>query len=166
MNQELDWKTIRRVIAGAPFCSIASIDEDGRPRVTPIGSVYLKQGGKGFFLERFTSGLPLNIDRQSPISLMAVNTSATFWLGGLIAGRFKSPPAIRLRGTAGPRREATEEERDIFTRRVSKLRWTRGHRKLWRDFCYARDLDFSEQIPMRLGTMWGSKSGRGASKDG
>lgn len=154
MNKEIDWTAIRRVIARSPFCSIASIDEDGRPRVTPIGSVYLDRSGRGFFLERFTSGLPRNIDRNSPISLMAVDIRLGFWLGALVSGRFKSSPAIRLRGTAGPRRDATEKEREIFTRKVSKLRWTRGHRKLWRDFCYARDLDFREEIPLRLGTMW------------
>jgi len=155
MNEEIDWTTIRRAIARAPYCSIASIDEDGRPRVTPIGSVYLDPSGKGFFLERFTSGLPLNIDRGSPICLMAVDARPSFWLGALISGRFKRPPAIRLRGTAGPRRDATEEERNFFSRRVSKLRWTRGHRQLWSDFRYARSLDLSEQTPIRLGTMWG-----------
>ena len=154
MNEEIDWTAIRRVIARAPYCSIASIDEDGRPRVTPIGSVYLDRSGKGFFLERFTSGLPLNIDRGSPISLMAVDAGSIFWLGALISGRFKRPPAVRLRGVAGPRRDATEEERSFFARRVSALRWTRGHRALWSDFRYARTLDFSEQVPIRLGTMW------------
>ncbi len=154
MKEDLDWGKIRRVIARAPFCSIASIDEDGRPRVTPIGSVFLDRGGKGFFLERFTSGLPANIDRQSPITLMAVDMRMLFWLRGLVSGRFEAAPAIRLRGSAGPRREATMEERDFFIRRVRKLRWTRGHRKLWRDFCYARSVEFDEQIPVRLGTMW------------
>jgi len=153
MTDTLDYALIRRVIARAVYCSIASIDEDGHPRVTPIGSVYLDHSGKGFFLEKFTSGLPLNIDRGSSICLMAVDTRIGLWLSALIKGRFKSPPAIRLRGIAGPRRDASEEERTFFLKKVKKLRWTRGYRKLWSNFSYARDLDFSEQIPVRLGGM-------------
>ena len=153
MNEKLDWTVIRRVIARSLYCSIASIDEDGRPRVTPIGSVYLDHGGKGYFLEKFTSGLPFNIDRGSPICLMAVDIRIGFWLRALLKGRFTSPPAIRLRGIAGPRRDVTEKEREFFLRKVSKLRWTRGYTLLWGDFRYARDLDFSTEIPVRLGMM-------------
>lgn len=160
LESNLEWASIRRVIARAPYCSIASIDSDGRPRITPIGSVYIGHEGKGFFLERFTKALPENIDNCSPITLMAVDTGMRYWLDGLIRGKFVRAPAIRLRGTAGPRRDATQEEQDLFARRVSKLRWTQGHKLLWRDFCYARDLDFTEEIPVQLGAMWNPISRR------
>jgi hypothetical protein len=60
---------------------------------------------------------------------------------------------MRLRGHAGPRRPATEEEQERWQRKVRRLRFTKGHALLWSSMTYARDLRFDAYDPIRLGTM-------------
>ena len=87
------------------------------------------------------------------VEVIALDGSPRTWLGGLLRGRFSSLPAMRLRGHAGPRRPATEEEQERWQRKVRRLRFTKGHALLWRDMTHARDLRFDAYDPIRLGAM-------------
>jgi hypothetical protein len=60
---------------------------------------------------------------------------------------------MRLRGHAGARRLATEEEQDRWQRKVRRLRFTKGHGLLWGGMTHARDLCFDAFDPIRLGAM-------------
>ena len=152
-----DWSTHRRTVGRAVrsslHCVIATTGPDGTPHVTPIGSVVLTEPGRGIYLEIFASRLGRNLDHDPRFCLLAVDSSKGFWLESLVRGRFTKPPGIRLTGTAGPRREATEQEQARFRRQVAPLRMTRGHRILWTRGDRARDLYFDAAIPLRLGAM-------------
>ena len=152
-----DWPLIRKLFRDS-FASnlqyaIASVSEDGSPHLTPIGSLMLTEPGKAVYFEKFTSQLPKNLKRNGKVTVMAVNSSKWFWLTSLIAGRFSQVPAIRLKGTAGDRRPATKEEAARFQRRVNVLRFTKGHKLLWRDMSDVRELYFDRAEPVKIGRM-------------
>jgi len=165
MNLIDDWAEIRRIFARSFYASIATVDADGLPHVTPIGSLLLdREPGRGFWFERFTTALPRHLDERSHLCAMAVNTRLRLWLRALVTGRFPSAPGIRLAGTAGERRKATEREIELFERRVRPVRWTRGYELLWTRFERGREVTFDRVIPLRLGRMWpnttsGARSG-------
>ena len=100
-----DWSQIRQIFrdtfASCSHYAIASVDKDGTPHVTPIGSLMLTEPGKGIYFEKFTSQLPKNYRHNPNITVLAVNSGRWFWLKSLLSGKFKQTPAIRLIGTAG-----------------------------------------------------------------
>lgn len=148
------WTQIREVFKSSPFAVFGTVNEDGSPQVTPIGSVYLnREEPRGYFLERFPRRLSENLDARPDFMLLAVNPRLTFWLGSLIRGRFTGPPAVRLVGRAAPRRPVRQQERAAFTRRVRPVSWTRGYAHLWADFETARDLEFTHFTTVNLGPM-------------
>lgn len=153
MDVQDDWPEIRTFFRGHSAYSIASVNADGSPHVSPIGSLFLRGDGTGFFLERFTTTLPVNLDRDPRVCVMATNMSVAFWFRSLARGAFRSHPGMRLMGLAGERRLATEDEAARFQRKVKSARLLRGHKLLWREFKYARDIRFERVEPVRLGAM-------------
>jgi len=153
MDVKDHWPEIRTFFRGQRAYSIASVNEDGSPHVSPIGSLFLRGDGTGFFLERFTSALPANLDRDPRVCVMVTNMSPVFWVRSLARGTFRDHPGLRLMGVAGERRLATDEEAARFRRKVHSARFLRGHKLLWRDFKYARDIRFERVEPIRLGKM-------------
>ncbi len=148
------WPRIVQVFRRTPYVSIASVNEDGSPHVSPIGSVLLDyREPKGVFLQRFTTALPKNLDREERVTLMAVDAGAGLWLRGLFQGRFSKPPGVRLSGRATGSRPSTEAERARFHRRVKAVRWLKGHDLLWGDLSMARELQFDSFKPVILGAM-------------
>jgi hypothetical protein len=158
-HQDLEqhWPAIRRVFAAARRTSshfaIASVNADGTPHVTPIGSVFLTEPGRGFYFELFTRGLPQNIQHNQRICVMAVNSGKLFWLRALFNGRFPEPPAIRLLGYAGERRKATAAEQARWQQLVAPTRFLKGYDLLWRRTDYVRELFFDGYVPVRVGAM-------------
>ncbi|MCB9596200.1 MAG: pyridoxamine 5'-phosphate oxidase family protein [Sandaracinaceae bacterium] len=148
------WAKAVAVARRTMFASIASIDGDGSPRVTPIGSVFLHPTEpRAYYLERFTAALPRNLRRDERCCLMFVDTSKSFWLASLVRGRFGHMPAVRLRARAGARREATPEELARFRRRVRLAKPLAGYGHLWADMSHARDLVIEGVEPVRAGAM-------------
>jgi hypothetical protein len=155
LNLHDDWAEIRRIFARALYASIASVDQQGRPHVSPIGSLILsREPGRGFWFERFTTTLPRNLEGDARLCALAVDTRLSLWGRALLQGRFPRAPGIRLRGFAGERRKAGDEELAYFQRRVRFARWTRGYKLLWSDFDRGREVTFDEVLPIRLGRMW------------
>lgn len=147
------WPEIRKVFAQATSCLIASVSPDGFPHMTPIGSLWLREDCTGYYLERFPQALPRYLDQCDRIEVIGLISSPGTWLRALVSGRFGIFPGMRLRGHAGARRPATEEEQERWLRKVRRLRWTRGHALLWRTMSHARDLRFDGFEPVRLGAM-------------
>lgn len=152
------WITVRdlvnRSFRSSLHYAVASVNSDGTPHVTPIGSLLLKENEPaGFYFELFTKQLPHNLDEQPRICILAVNSSKWFWLRALLLGRFPSPPAVRLRGTVGERRQATPEEIARWRKRVGWTRWFKGHQLLWGNLRFVRDIHFESIEPVRLGRM-------------
>lgn len=155
------WNAIR-AMAGEGFRSsfhfaIASIDPDGAPRVSPIGSLRLMPDRTAVYFEIFTQGLSRNLDTNPQLCILAVNSSRWYWLRSLYAGRFAALPAVRLFGVAGPTREVTMDDVEWWERRVGKARRLRGYRHLWgRDLLLsarARPITITRVEAVQLGEM-------------
>ena len=143
----------KRAFRSSFHYSVATVDPDGTPHVTPIGSVMLTEPGRGILFDVFTSHLARNLDHDPRVCVMAVDTTKRFWLTSLARGRFDAPPALRLTGTAGPRRTPTIEEQQRWLRRVRSMRRLKGHDLLWGNLMHVRDLEFEDAVPVRLGVM-------------
>lgn len=158
MSFELhQWAELKR-LAGSIFgtslhFAMATVDADGSPHITPIGSLMLTTPGEGYFFEVFADRLGANLDRGSPVTVLGVNSGTSLWLRALIAGRFESAPAFRLTGVAGARRAATEAERRRWQKKVRWLRFFKGHKLLWGNLDTVRELHFDTLEPVRLGAM-------------
>ena len=105
------WKIIRPLFDDAFKSSVhfamATVNEDGSPDVTPIGSLILREDPSGFFFDEFCGRSRENLDRNPRVCFLAVNAQRSFWIRSVIIGKFSVPPAIRLTGTASSLREAT-----------------------------------------------------------
>ena len=157
MDLHHHWPQIKRLfvhtLRTSMHYAIVSVDEEGLPHATPIGSLILTEPGKGYYFEVFTNKMPRNLANQSQVCVMAIDSSKWAWLKALLRGRFGRPPGVRLYGVAGPRREATTEERNRWQHRVRHLRWTKGYKRLWQDLRYVRDIEFNRVDPVQIGIL-------------
>jgi hypothetical protein len=142
------WSAIRALYRHADSVVIASVNDDGSPHMTPIGSLVLRPDGTGYYIEAFTSRLPRNVERDDRISIFITDARRSTFFGGLVRGRFRRPLAVRLTGRAGARRRLTAPEVAGFRRAVRLLRWTRGYRLLWGDLRHAREIIFDDFEPV------------------
>ena len=148
------WALVKRSFRSSLHYAFASVNADGTPHVTPIGSLLLREDApSGFYFELFTKQLPHNLEQQPQVCILAVNSSKWFWLRALFLGRFPSPPAVRLRGTVGARRQATPAEMALWRKRIGWSRWLKGHQLLWGNLRFVRDIHFESIEPVRLGEM-------------
>ncbi len=78
MDLRTHWDEIKRVVErgqkSAIHCAIASVDQDGCPNVTPVGTVFLRNNQTGFYFDQYTNALAKNLETNPNICLMAVNT--------------------------------------------------------------------------------------------
>jgi uncharacterized protein len=148
------WPEVRKLWKSAPFGAFATSGPEG-PQVTPIGSIYLHESEpRGYFHPVFTSRLRKALSADQPFELLFVSNSPVQWLSGLVRGRFDHMVAARLKGRAqGARREAAADEVARWHRRVSKVRWTRGHDLLWKDVRFVQELRFDSLVPVRFGAL-------------
>ncbi len=139
--------------------AIATVHENGEPHITPIGSLILGKPGYGVYFEEFPKQLPRNLRTNNRVCVLAVNSSRWFWLKSLIGGRFSSPPAVRLYGTAGALRDATDREIKLWQQRVKRVSFSKGHAMMWADMRTVRDIEFTHVEPVYIGEMtrdtWG-----------
>lgn len=143
-----DWRTIRRVFRGSSSCGIASVNEDGSPHVTPIGSLDLGEEARGTYFEEYTDTLTKNLGRDSRICAMAVTSGPLIW--AMLRGKATQPLGVRLYGTAGERREATPAELERFLHRVRIYRFFRGYRLVWGKLRMVREVSFEAYEPVRV----------------
>lgn len=152
-----DWIEIRkhfnRAFRSNFYVSIASVDEDAKPTVTPIGSLFLNGDQTGFYFEKYPSSLPKYAKTNPEICALAVNSSMLFWVKSLLRGKFSSSPAIKLYGVLGAKRQATEKEISRLQRRMRATRGLKGNSYLWGDMQYIREVKFEKAESVRLGKM-------------
>ena len=144
---------IKPLFSQAVFCSVATVNAEGIPHVTPIGSVVLKNKNQGWFFQKFTKNIPQNAEHCEYATLMAVNDGKWFWLKSLLKGQFKNPPAMRLLVKLGDLRPATETEAEKFKRRVSVFKHTKGYAMMWQDMANIREFEIIEYKPVYIGQM-------------
>lgn len=157
MISEEQWSSARQIVrraAGSSMhCSIASVNADGSPHVTPIGSLMLGSRGAATYLDVFNTRLAANVDRDPNVAIIAVDSRQTMWLRSLLGGRFVVPPGIRLIGTVGAARPVTDEEIEKFYRFIGPLRRTRGGRAVWGSIDQARDVEVTRVQGLNMGPM-------------
>ena len=133
--------------------SIASVNPDGSPWVTPIGSFLLKKNGIGIYFEMFPTTMPNNFKQNNQVVVMGVNSGFWFWLSSVFRGKFKRPPALRLIGKVGELRDPTEEEVKKISRRFDPLKGTKGHKIMWSTIGKIREIHFDHVAEVRIGKM-------------
>jgi hypothetical protein len=152
-----NWRAIKKLFYQAGMtsmhCAFATANSNGEPHVTPIGSLFLTAQGQGFYFEEYLSHTKKNIEANSRVCVLAVNSSKWFWLRSLMKGRFLAPFSVRLSGTAGSRREATPGELKLLGKMVKPVKWTRGHDLLWKHLKTVRDIHFDSFEPVKTGKM-------------
>ena len=157
MDIEKHWKTIQTVFQESRDSSLhyalATVNENGSPRVTPIGALFLRENKTGFYFEEFPVDMSRNLDRNPRICILAVNSNPTFWLTSLVDGRFETPPAVRLMGSVGKKRAGTKEEISLWQDHVKPACGTKGHDILWKNMRMVRDIQFDSFEPVLCGEM-------------
>lgn len=162
MDLAKHWDDIKNVVSSGQrsslHCSIATVDAQGMPNVTPIGTVFLRDDLTGYFFDTFTSKLAANIEQNQSVCLMAVNTRSSFWIKSFLKGKFVSPPGVRLYGTVGQLREAKDNEVAAINQRIKPMSWMKGSKLIWSSFTHVRDIEFSDfrpvQYPKMMEHLW------------
>ena len=162
MNLKENWQKVKKVLengqASTVYCSIATVNPDGTPHITPVGTVFLGDDQTGYFFDHYAETLGENIDTNPNVCIMAVNGGKIYWFRSLFKGKFVSPPGVRLYGKVGPIRPATAEEIEKIERRVKPAKLLKGARMLWTDFTHVRDIEFTSYkpitYPMMMDGMW------------
>jgi hypothetical protein len=151
------WKTIKMVFqecrGSSTHYAVATVNADGSPRVTPIGALFLREDKTGFYFDEFPVHMSGNLERDPRVCILAVNSNPQFWQKSLVAGRFETPPGVRLMGTMGKKRSGTEEEIAMWQDHVKMARGTKGHDILWKDMRMVRDIYFDSFEPVSCGEM-------------
>lgn len=153
-----NWESIQTLFTEAfkscSHFSVATVNEDGTPHVTPIGGLILRDDQTGFYFDEFPQKMTANIARNPRVCIMAVNADKTFWGMSLVEGKFTSAPSARLLGTASRKaRQATSEETAAWHSRVAIAKGTKGYDILWAKMAKVRDIEFDAFEPANLGAM-------------
>ena len=151
------WNLIRPIFDNAfKSCmhfAMATVNENGSPHITPIGSLILREDPTGYFFDEYCTRTRENIARNPRVCFLAVNADRSFWVKSLIKGKFYASPAVRLMGTVGELREATPEEIAAWQSRVAFARPTRGYQIMWGRMHSVRNIQFDSFEPMSTGKM-------------
>lgn len=165
MIDEIQWRDARRAVRRAARtslqCSVASVNADGSPHITPIGSLMLDADRRGFYFDVLNSRLAANIERDPRITILAVDSGRWLWLRSMALGRFDAVPGIRLLGRAGPARPSTPKEIARFHERVGPLRRSRGGLALWGSLDVVRDVEIDRIQNLNMGSMTRRSPARG-----
>ena len=157
MDIQTNWSAIRKHF-NASFrsnfhVSIASVDIDSIPTITPIGSLFLNNNQSGYYFEKYPKKLPQNAETNSNICVLAVNSSTFFWLKSLFKTKFTTYPGIKLYGQLGTKRIATGNEIKRLKRRMKATNLLKGNTYLWGEMQYVRDISFTKVEKIDIGKM-------------
>lgn len=157
MNLTTDWKNIRthfnKSFKSNFYVSIASVDVNNNPTVTPIGSLFLNDNQTGFYFEKFPSKLPIDVKTNNNICVLGVNSNRLFWIKSLFKEKFPTPPAIKLYGKLGKKRKASQQEIERLNRRMRATKRLKGNTYLWKKMNYIREIKFTNAEQINLGKM-------------
>lgn len=90
---------LRQGMSTSLHCSIASVNEDGSPHVTPIGSLQITGLGTGMYFDVFNETLACNVDRDPRVSILVVDSSRSF---GSRCSHEAASETIRVFGLSAP----------------------------------------------------------------
>ena len=151
------WSRIQKIFQAAFSSSfhfsIATVNEDGSPHVTPIGSLILLDYPKGYYFEEYANALSRNLRHNKRVCVMAVNSGRWTLLKSFFLGRLLTPPGVRLMGVVSERREATPRELALFKKRVRSYRMFKGYDLLWSKLRHVREIHFDAYEPVTMGAL-------------
>lgn len=157
MDITKDWSKIRRHFntgfRSNLHVSVASVDAENMPTVTPIGSLFLNDDQTGFYFEKYPSKLPVHAKTNKNVCLLAVNSNRLFWVKSLFKGKFNNYPAVKLYGELGDKRKASENELNRLKRRMRATKRLKGHKYLWGKMEHIREISFTNAEKIQLGNM-------------
>ena len=158
LDLHTDWAIIRGVFKRAQtmglYHGFSTVNEDGTPNITPIGSLVLSaERPGGFYFDVFNRTLASNLDSNPQVAILAVDNRKIFWLKSVLAKRFKSPPAIRLAGRVSAKCPATTEEIRYCLEQVTNLRRFGASKKLANRLKYVRKIEFTRVDILNIGAM-------------
>jgi len=157
MDIKTNWKEIRmhfsKSFKSSLHVSIASVNADNNPTVTPIGSLFLNDDQTRFYFEKFPTKLPINVSLNPNVCVLGVNSSKWFWVKFLYKEKFSNTPAMKLYGTLGEKRKATEGENRALKRRMRSTNTLKGHTYLWGKIDLVREINFTKVEKINLGKM-------------
>jgi uncharacterized pyridoxamine 5'-phosphate oxidase family protein len=160
MRQNINgnWEKIKKDFSGCRqttmgVVQIASVDQNGVPNMTPIGSLFLTGECQGFFCNRFPENLNKNIESNDRVCIIAMNTSKWFWLKSLFNGRFSTCPGIKLFGRISRRRPILEHEKTRWEKQIRPFRFLKGYDRLWKNMQYVSDIRFDAYEYLKAGEM-------------
>ncbi len=152
-----NWDKIRlhfkKTFSTSMHVAIASVDDQGQPTTTPIGTFFLNKDQTGFYFEKYTTKLPLRANANKNICVLGVHSSKWFWLKSLFKGKFSAYPAVKLYGQLGVKRKASPLELRALKRRMRATKRLKGHQILWSKMDYVRELSFSKAEKINLPVM-------------
>lgn len=123
----------------AMHCSIATVDAQLQPTITPIGTLFLRENQTGFFFDTYAESFKEHLPQNNKACIQVVNSSRLFWLKSLFKGEFSDYPGVRLYVEIGELHPANKEELAQITQRIQSLKWTKGSQLIWFDFTQVRD---------------------------
>ena len=95
MITQQQWNIIRCVVDKAnkscSHVSIATVNADGSPHVTPIGTLALHDDPSGYFFDELCTVSRTNLDRNPQLCILAVNAGMPFWIKSLVMGNSLHP---------------------------------------------------------------------------
>lgn len=151
---EEKWNEIVKYFGGMKHTSmIGSVDNMGQPNVTPIGSLVLRDNCTGYYFDLFTRGLSDNLDQNSNVCVLFIQTGGLFWFKSLIADECKKPAGIKLIGSAGNRRRASAEEVVLLHNKTKPLKMLKGYNTIFGNLSYVRDIEFTDYFMINTGKM-------------
>ena len=153
MDMKEHWTDIQNVFKNAKSCFVATVNEDGSPHITPIGSLCLRDNYTGYYFEEFTQKMIKNFKHNNRVCILAGESRMLFWLRSFFKGICPSTPGVRLYGTIGERMIGSEEEIAVFKKRVERFRKRKGYKILWENMKYLREINFDSFEPVTLGPM-------------
>ncbi len=161
---EQQWSRIKKFFSDAtagslrwsiPYQTVATINEDGSPHITPIGSLILKEDKQGFYIEAFSRHMPRNLQQDQRICILLVNMNIWFLAKSFMLGKFDHPWGVRLMGIVGKKREATPQEISDFRKKIKHMKIFKGPRLMFDDLNlkYGREVSFHSFEPIQMGPM-------------
>ncbi len=156
MEIDTHWETVRKVLdesRSSLHCAVATVNQDGAPHVTPVGSLFLRDDRTGFFFDEHFVKMTENLEHNPKACILVVNCNPAFWMVSLKEGRFATPPAMRLVGSIGKKREANAEELSAWQNYVKFAAGTKGHDLIWKNMRMVRDVYFNSLEPVLMGEM-------------
>ena len=157
MNIKDDWDNIKlhfnKYYKSNLHVSVASVNQENIPTVTPIGSMFLNKNLTGFYFEKYISKIPEHSKLNKNICVLIVNSNKWYWFKSLFIGKFKNYPAIKLYGILGEKRKANSIESSRFARRTKLSKGLKGYSYLWGKMDEVREITFYKAEKINLGQM-------------